>query len=352
MDTQVPIRASELEASMLEPVAEGLTQPWSMAFLPEGGLLVTEKSGELLLIEGGNRRVIGGLPDIVSIGQGGLMDVVLHPGYEENGWIYISYVSPTGDQPGGNTAVLRGRLEEESLVDVEVLYKAGPNTEVGRHFGSRLAFDRGGYLFFSIGDRGARDENPQDITKDGGKVYRLHDDGRVPENNPFVGQAGSKEAIYSYGHRNPQGMALHPDTGKIWIHEHGPKGGDEINVIEAGKNYGWPLVTFGVNYSGTPITNKTASPHMEDPLFHWTPSIAPSGMAFVTSDRYPDWEGSLLVGSLKFAYLERLVLLDGEVVEREKLLDGAGRMRDVMQGPDGYIYVSIEGRGIFRILPM
>lgn len=351
VETEIRAAVSAEENHGWESVVEGLSQPWAFAFLPDGGMLVTEKAGALLLFRGGTRVEVLGLPEVLVIGQGGLMDVVLHPEYERNGWLYLSYVSPEGEELGGNTAIMRARLQEDRLVDVEVIYKASPNTKVGRHFGSRIAFDRDGYLYFSIGDRGARGDNPQDITKDGGKVYRLHDDGRIPDDNPFVGQPNAKEAIYSFGHRNAQGMAMHPQTGKIWSHEHGPKGGDEINVSEAGKNFGWPVVTFGVNYSGTSITDQTDAPGMEPPLFHWTPSIAPSGMAFITSEKYPDWKDSLLVGSLKFAYLERLALLDGVVVEREKLLEGIGRVRDVRQGPDGFIYVSVEGRGILKILP-
>ncbi|MDQ8197440.1 PQQ-dependent sugar dehydrogenase [Pelagicoccus enzymogenes] len=352
VETEITARAPEGAVHRTEAVAEGIGQPWGMAFLPDGSMLVTEKGGELLLIRDGERTQVPGLPETVVIGQGGLMDVVLHPEYESNGWIYLSYVSPEGNGAGGNTAIMRARLQGDRLVDGEQLYKGSPNTESGRHFGSRIAFDSSGYLYFSIGDRGARDQNPQDLARDGGKIYRLHDDGRIPADNPFVGKDGVKQAIYSYGHRNPQGMVRHPETGKIWIHEHGPRGGDEINIVAAGKNYGWPLVTYGINYSGTEITDRKEAPGMEPPLFHWTPSIAPSGMAFVTSDKYPEWKDSLLVGSLKFAYLERLVLRDGEVVAREKVLEGIGRLRDVRQAPDGFVYVSVEGRGIFKILPL
>lgn len=334
-----------------EEVVTGVMQPWGVAFLLDGSMLVTDKTGSLLHFMDGVQTEISGLPEVLVIGQGGLMDVVLHPEYEQNGWIYLSYVSTEGEGPGGNTAIMRAKLEEGQLVDTEVIYKASPNTDVGRHFGSRIAFDRDGYLYFSIGDRGARDRNPQDLTRDGGKIYRLHDDGRIPADNPFVGQKGVKEATFTYGHRNPQGMAMHPETGQIWSHEHGPRGGDEINISESGKNFGWPEITYGVNYSGTSITEKTAAPGMDQPLFHWTPSVAPSGMAFVTSDRYPDWKDSLLVGVLKFAYLERLTLDGEKVVAREKLLEGIGRVRDVRQGPDGFIYVSVEGRGILKIIP-
>lgn len=352
VETQIVAESPDDEPVQWETVVDGLSLPWAMALLPDGSLLVTLKTGELLLVRDGEQVEVSGLPEIELIGQGGLMDVVLHPEFEQNGWLYMSYVSSEGEGRGGNTAVMRARLQNDRLVDSQVLYKASPNTRSGRHFGSRLAFDDEGYLYFSIGDRGARDENPQDLSKDGGKVYRLHDDGRVPESNPFSGQDNAIGAIFSYGHRNPQGMARHPETGEIWIHEHGPKGGDEINILEAGKNYGWPEVTYGVNYSGTAITDQTQAAGMKGPLFHWTPSIAPSGMAFVTSDKYPDWKGSLLVGALKFAYLERLTLRDGEVAGREKLLEGIGRLRDVYQAPDGFIYVCVEGRGVLKLNPL
>ena len=334
-----------------EVVVPDLSLPWGMAFLPDGNLLVTEKVGELIHHKEGMSAKVEGLPEVLVQGQGGLMDIVLHPKYGENGWIYISYASPEGAGEGGNTAVMRAKLEAGRLVEKKVLYKANPNTSEGRHFGSRMAFDDKGYLYFAVGDRGNRDVNPQDITRDGGKIYRIHDDGRIPADNPFVDVEGAKDAIFSYGHRNPQGMVKHPETGEIWIHEHGPRGGDEINIVRKGKNYGWPVITYGINYSGTSITDKTAMPGMEQPLFYWVPSIAPSGMAFVTSDKYPDWKDSLLVGSLKFAYLERLELAGGKVVKREKLLEGKGRVRDVRQGPDGLIYLAIEGVGILRIVP-
>lgn len=335
----------------VETVVDGLQIPWGMAFLPDGSMLITEKSGTLIQFKDGVKTAVKGTPEVYHRGQGGFMDIELHPKYRENGWIYFSYASSEGGGEGGNTAVMRARLKNNTLTEKEVLYKAVPNTTRGQHFGSRLEFDDAGYLYFSIGERGNRDENPQDITRDGGKIYRVHDDGRIPEDNPFVDKAGAKKAIYSYGHRNPQGMVKHPETGEIWIHEHGPRGGDEINIVKKGKNYGWPVITYGINYSGTPITDKTSQPGMEQPLYYWVPSIAPSGMVFVTSDKYPDWKGNLLVGSLVFQYLERLELKNNKVVYREKLLPGTGRVRNVRQGPDGYIYVAVEGKGILKIVP-
>ncbi len=334
-----------------ELVFGDIQNPWGMVFLPNNTILTSEKSGKLILIESGKAAEIENPPKVYNRGQGGLMDIELHPDYNENGWIYFSYASMEGEEKGGNTAIMRAKLSNNKLVEQQLLYKASPNSTRGQHFGSRIEFDNNGFLFFSIGERGNRDVNPQDITRDGGKIYRLYDDGRIPTDNPFVDESGAKTAIYSYGHRNPQGMALHPETGLLWEHEHGPRGGDEINIIQKGKNYGWPVITYGINYSGTKITDETSRPGMEQPLYQWTPSIAPSGMIFVTSDKYPNWKGNLLVGSLAFQYLERLELNDNKVVYREKLLDGMGRVRNVRQGPDGYIYVGIEGKGIYRLMP-
>ncbi len=334
-----------------ELLVDGLQIPWGMAFLPDGSMLITEKSGELIHFQDGTKTKVSNVPETYQRGQGGLLDVALHPDYANNGWLYLTYASSQGEEKGGHTALSRAKLVNDALTDIEVLYKATPNTTKGQHFGSRIEFDNGGYLYFSIGERGARDENPQDIKRDGGKIYRLFDDGRIPEDNPFVGTDGAKTAIYSYGHRNPQGLAKNPETGAIWDNEHGPQGGDEINIIKKGANYGWPVITYGINYSGTPITDKTEMPGMEQPLHYWVPSIAPSGMAFVTTDNYGDWKGSILVGSLKFQYLERLILEGNKVVRREKLLADEGRVRDVKEGPDGLIYVAVEGKGIFKLVP-
>jgi glucose/arabinose dehydrogenase len=325
--------------------------PWGFVFLPNGTLLITEKSGELISYKDGIKTIIEGLPEVYLRGQGGLLDIELHPDYIKNGWLYITYSSSEGEGNGGNTALIRAKLNGNKLTNVEHLYKASPNSKRGQHFGSRIEFDNDGFLYFSVGDRGNRDENPQDVTRDCGKIYRLNADGSIPEDNPFVETPNAKTAIFSYGHRNPQGMVKHPESGKIWVHEHGPRGGDEINIIGKGKNFGWPKISYGINYSGTTFTDDTALPGMEQPLFYWVPSIAPSGMTFVTSDIYPDWKGNLLVGSLKFEYIERLVLKNNKVMKREKLLEGMGRVRNVRQGPDGYIYASLEGVGIVKIVP-
>ncbi|WP_296312729.1 PQQ-dependent sugar dehydrogenase [Winogradskyella sp. UBA3174] len=331
-------------------VVSDLNIPWGFTFLPDGSMLITEKSGELIHFKNGKKTKITGLPDIYLRGQGGLLDIILHPNYKENGWFYFSYASSEGEGDGGNTAIARAKLKGSRITDLEVLYKATPNTKKGQHFGSRLVFDREGYLFFTIGERGERDINPQDITKDCGKVYRLNADGSIPSDNPFVDSPKAKKAIYSYGHRNPQGMTLHPKTKEIWTHEHGPKGGDEINIIKAGKNYGWPVISYGVNYIGTKFTDITEKEGMEEPLHYWNPSIAPSGMAFIDSNKYGDWNGNLLVGSLKFQYLDMCSLKNNKVIKEERLLNGLGRVRCIEQGPDGYIYVGIENLGIIKLI--
>lgn len=330
--------------------------PWGMAWLPSGDMLITMRGGELLLANKGSSKVekVAGLPKIARGGQGGLLDIILHPNFHENGWLYFSYSKADGE---GNksTAIMRARLKRSQkgsqLVDKEDIYIAKAYDDKRVHFGSRLAFDHQGYLYFSIGDRGHRDTNPQDISRDAGKVYRLHDDGSIPTDNPFAGKANTKQAIYSFGHRNPQGMATHPKTGAIWTHEHGPRGGDEVNIIAKGKNYGWPVISYGINYSGTRFTDITEKAGMEQPLWYWNPSIAPSGMTFVTSDKYPNWQGNLLVGSLKFGYLTMLTLQDNKVIGEAIVKDKLTRVRNVKQGPDGYIYVAVDGQGILKLHP-
>jgi len=337
----------------LETVTNAVSVPWGMAWLPDGAMLVTGRSGDLYLFgDAGDPQTIDGVPEVFARNQGGLLDIALHPRYEENGWIYITYSSTEGGG-GANTALMRARLNEgrSALIDQEVLYKAEPNTERAHHFGSRIVFDNEGHVFFGIGDRGNRDVNPQDITRDGGKIYRLNDDGSIPEDNPYVGREGL-DAIFAYGIRNPQGMALHPETGELWEHEHGPRGGDEINIIRAGNNYGWPKICFCINYDGSELTPDTARAGMEQPEWYWDPSIAPSGMTFVTSQRYPEWQGDLLVGSLKFGYVVRADVENNTVVGDEILFEDIGRVRDIRQGPDGYIYVATEtSNGIVRIVP-
>jgi len=335
-----------------EVVVDGIDIPWGMAFINFEEMLVTEKSGILYHVKNGKKTEITGLPPIYVRGQGGLLDVALHPNFSENNTLYMTLSANTeGDEEGGNTSLYSATLTGSELSNVTLLYKATPNSKKGQHWGSRIVFDQEGHVFFGMGDRGNREVNPQDLSKDGGKIYRLNLDGSIPEDNPFVNEPGAKKAIFSYGHRNPQGMTIHPQTGDLWENEHGPQGGDEINIIKSGVNYGWPEITYGINYSGTPITDKTSDPNMAQPFYYWVPSIAPSGMAFSTSAIYKDWEGDLFVGSLRFEYLERLVIEKNQVVKREKILDKIGRVRNVVEGPDGYLYLGVEGKGILKIVP-
>lgn len=346
--------ASEKTRVKAEQVVSGIQIGWGIAFLPDGDMLVTEKSGKLLRIRDGEiiSEITEGIPSsFVVNGQGGFLDIELHPDYSENGWIYLTFASSEGAGEGSNTALMRAKLQDNALVDTEMLYKGSPNSTRGQHYGGRIVFDNNGHVFFSIGDRGNRDVNPQDITRDGGKIYRLNDDGSIPSDNPYVGKEDAKEAVYSYGHRNPQGLALNPETGIVWEHEHGPRGGDEVNIIEPANNYGWPIISYGINYNGTEFAQDTVMAGMEQPVLYWDPSIAPSGMAFVNSDKYPGWEGDLLVGSLKFSYIAHLDVEGNEILSEEKLVEGAGRIRAVEQGPDGYIYFSAEGDGIYRLIP-
>lgn len=321
-------------------IAEGLEHPWGMALLPNGNILVTERPGRLRIIKQGvlQAESITGLPSITAHGQGGLLDVALHPDYQTNGWIYFSYVSESGSKTG--TEVGRGRMLDNRISEWQTLFRLQPKSSSGRHFGSRLLFDRKNYLYITLGDRGER-FRAQDLDDHAGSIIRLHDDGSVPADNPFVNQAGKQAEIYSYGHRNIQGAANHPETGEIWIHEHGPQGGDELNIIQAGQNYGWPVITFGKEYgSGDDIGAGTHKQGMQQPLYYWVPSIAPSGMAFYDGEKFPAWQGNLFVGSLKFRLLVRLELDGPRVVNEERLLKNElGRIRDIEVDTDGFIYL-------------
>ena len=333
-----------------EVVVKDLNIPWGFTFLPDNSILITEKEGELIHFKDGKKTIVSGMPEVTLRGQGGLLDIEKHPNFKENNLIYFTYASSEGEGSGANTTLMSAKFENNQLTNQKVLYKAVPNSRKGQHFGSRIVFDKENHVYFSIGDRGNRDENPQDITRDCGKVYRLNDDGTIPNDNPFVDVENAKKAIFSYGHRNPQGMEINPFTNEIWSHEHGPKGGDEINIVQKGKNYGWPVISYGVNYSGSKFTEITEKEGMEQPLHYWTPSIAPSGMAFVNSDKYPNWKGNLLVGSLKFEYIVNCTLKNGKVIKEEKILEGLGRVRSIEQGNDGFMYVGIEGLGIVKII--
>jgi aldose sugar dehydrogenase len=324
----------------LETVTSGLEHPWGLAFLPDGRLLVTERPGRLNLIDprDGSRKQVRGVPEVAARRQGGLLDVALHPAFADNGWVYLSYSASHGR--GLATHVGRGRLVDERLDGFEVIFRADPPLSSGQHFGSRLVFDRDGYLFVTVGDHGER-ESAQDRATHMGTVVRLNADGSVPGDNPFAGDANARAEIFSYGHRNPQGMTLHPQTGVVWLHEHGPRGGDEINIPKAGANFGWPKVTHGREYFGPRIGPAPPQPGFEPPLHHWTPSIAPSGMAFYDGDRFPRWRGDLFVGALAGQHVARVRFDDNhKVIEEERLIEDLGwRIRDVRSGPDGYLYL-------------
>ena len=332
-------------------VADGLEHPWSMAWLPGGDLLITERPGRLRIVRHGRLLPdpVTGVPEVFARGQGGLFDVVPHPDFSVNHLLYLSFAKPNPE--GSTTTVVRGRFENDRLDDVEEIFEA---VAQGRgHYGGRLAFDRNNYLFITAGDRMARptgdlEAHPaQDTSNHHGVIVRLHDDGRVPDDNPFVGQAEARPEIWSYGHRNPQGLVVHPETGEVWITEHGPQGGDELNRIIPGANYGWPVIGYGVNYrTGLAIHEGTMREGMESPPHFWVPSIATSGLLIYTGDRFPEWRGDVFAGGLAGQQVARLSMNDdSRQIEREEtLVWGLGRVRDVRQGPDGYIYVAIDDR--------
>lgn len=340
----------------LDTVVRGMKSVWGMAFLPDGRMLITEKYGRLYAVAN-NRKLteITGLPPILDDGQGGLMDIIIHPDFRKNKLVYITY-SAIKEEDGrklSTTAIFKAKLEGNALTQGQVIFEAFPYSRTRHHYGSRMAFGRDGLLYFSVGERGNEKENPQTLANDLGKIHRIKDDGSIPADNPFVHTPGARPSIYSYGHRNPQGLTVHPQTGELWSHEHGPRGGDEINVIQKGANYGWPVITYGINYNGKIISNKTAAEGMEQPLKYWIPSIAPSGMTFVQGKRYKGWEGQLLTGSLRFKYLNLSRISGHEITGEEMLLKNIGRLRDVRMGPDGFLYVAVENPGlVFRLVPV
>jgi glucose/arabinose dehydrogenase len=348
----------------VETVVDGLVHPFSMAFTPEGDLLVTERPGRLRIVRNGVLRPepVGGLPEILALGRGamsmdgreqaGLRDVVLHPGFASNRLLYVSYTKP-GEGGLGNIAVARGRFEHDRLSNVEEIFHAdaaGNGSDRSSQWGGRLAFDHQGYLFVTVGDRqwppaGDLAAHPaQNLANHNGTTVRLHDDGRVPDDNPFAGRAGARPEIWTYGHRNAQGLAVHPQTGEVWLNEHGPQGGDELNLVQRGLNYGWPVVGFGVNYrTGLAIHRGTHGEDMEPPVHVWVPSIGVSGMLFYTGDQFPEWKGDMFVVGLSGQRIVRLRLDGHRVASQETLVKGRGRLRDVQQGPDGLIYVAVDG---------
>jgi glucose/arabinose dehydrogenase len=351
------VHRSERHAFTVDTVATGLESPWGLRFLPDGNLLVTELPGRLRVVrmDGDGAGTVGpaiaGVPEVRAEGQGGLLDVELHPAFARNRLVYLSYSKP-GDGGASTTAVIRGRLEGDRLADVEEILEADAWLRSRRHFGSRLAFDGDGYLYVTVGERGEM-RAAQDRSNHQGVTLRLHDDGRVPDDNPFVGEEDAEPAIWTYGNRNPQGLAIHPATGEPWVTEHGPRGGDELNRLVPGRNYGWPAITYGIDYDGSTITERTEAPGMEQPVHYWVPSIATSGLAFYEGDAFPGWRGDALVGGLRGTQLARVDLEDGASVGWESMLEGYNRIRDVRVGPDGYVYLLIDDRNaaIVRLVP-
>ena len=354
-----PIQDFNENSFELVKIVDGIDIPWGLAFTDNTSFLVTDKKGILYHVVDGKKKIIQGVPNVVFSRQGGLLDVAVDENFVYNQIIYLT-ASVSESEKGSNTSLFSAKLDGDSLVDIKQLYKASPDSEEERHFGGSILL-KNQHIYFTIGDRGNRDVNPQNLDLDGGKIYRLNLDGSIPDDNPFFNSDISKKAIWSYGHRNPQGIVNGFNDDEIWIHEHGPRGGDEINIIKDPKtkgnplrerNYGWPKATYGINYSGSEITKNKTLDGVTDPYYYWTPSIAPSGMVMIKSSKiYSDWDNTLLIGSLSFRYLERLKFDDSGVIMREKLFPRIGRVRDVNLSPEGFVYISVEGEGIFKILP-
>lgn len=329
----------------VQTLYDGLKNPWGITWLPDGRMLVTEKAGEILVFKDDKftGEKLSGVPKVIDDGQGGLLDITIHPDYANQPWVYIAYSKPV--EGGSTTAISRFKLDGNKVTGLQELFTAKPYITANFHFGSRIVFDNEGYMFFAVGERGTQPK-VQELDNDHGKIHRLHDDGRVPSDNPFVNQKGASPSIWTYGHRNPQGMVYDKATGRLWAAEHGPKGGDELNLIEKAKNYGWPKTSYGINYDGTVLTKDKELPGIENPVRYWVPSIAPCGITQVTSDKYPNWKGNILVTALAFKHIAR-VELNGTTYEKEqRLLQDMGRFRDVEQSPDGFLYAVTEGPGL------
>jgi len=348
---EIPLDLLTLDYQMeMEVIAEELEIPWAIDFIGDDKILVTERPGGLRVIENGKllEEPVKNTPEVLHSGQGGLLDVRIDPQYEKNGWIYLSYSHELKEETGGDrtpamTRIVRGRIKDHTWTDQEVLFEAPHDTyrTTRHHYGCRIVFDPEGYLYFSIGDRGAK-EQAQDLSRPNGKIHRINPDGSIPDDNPFADRKGALPSIFAFGSRNAQGLAVHPETGEVWETEHGPMGGDEVNVILAGKNYGWPVITYGKNYNGTIITEETERPGMEQPILYYKPSIAVCGMSFYTGDEFPKWNNELLVTALRFEEVQLLRVYDHRVLHVETILKNAGRVRDAAPGPDGAIYVVVN----------
>jgi glucose/arabinose dehydrogenase len=348
---QATTGSAESSTFTVQKLYEDFSNPWGMAWLPDGRMLVTERAGQILVFK--NDKYTGqkliGVPKVFSQGQGGLLDIKLHPGYAKNKWIYISYSKPV--EGGATTAIMRFKLVGNELTEKKDIFLARPFIKADYHFGSRIVFDKDNFLYFSSGERGTQPK-VQQLDNDHGKIHRIYDDGRIPEDNPFVGQKDAHGSIWTYGHRNPQGMVYDAENNTIWAVEHGPKGGDELNLIEKGKNYGWPKTSYGINYDGSVLTKDKELEGITNPVRYWVPSIGPCGMALVTSDRYPEWKGNLLVAALAFRHIARVQLNGTTYATEEKLLQDTGRFRCVGQSPDGYLYAITEGPGLLlKLIP-
>lgn len=336
---------SKTPNTKLITVATDLQIPWAIEVTKDGTIYFTERQGTFNYIPPGGQPIrVSGVPEVVNKRQGGMLDVKLHPKFSENKQVFLSYSKP-GDRGKSTTAVTRATLQGSSLTDMKDIFIALPYHQTQHHYGSRMAFDKDGYLFITVGDRGNRSVFPQTLDNGCGKVHRINDDGTIPTDNPFYNTPGAIQSIWSYGHRNPQGMVYDAVNQSLLEHEHGPKGGDEVNLVQKGLNYGWPVITYGVNYSGIPITKHTEKQGMQQPITHWTPSIAPSGMDLVTGNRYGNWEGSLLSGSLKFDFISKIVLKDNKLISEEKVFEGIGRLREIEMGDDGFLYIGVENPG-------
>jgi len=344
----------------VEVIAEGLEIPWSIDFIDTKTALITERPGRLRVVENGSLKSqeVKGIPEVLHEGQGGLMDVAVDPDYEDNGWIYLAYSHVLGDETSGDrppamTRIVRGRIEDNAWTDQQVIFEAPHDMyrTTRHHYGSRIVFDPEGYLYFAIGDRGAR-EHAQDLSRPNGKTHRIHRDGSIPIDNPFYKRDGAMKSIFTYGNRNPQGLAVHPETGLVWETEHGPFGGDELNLLQPGQNYGWPVITYGRNYNGTPITDIVEMEGMEQPNLYWKPSIAVCGLDFYHGDLFPKWNNRLLVGALKYEEVQLLQIENDRVIHTQTIIKNLGRVRDVSTGPDGAIYVVLNSPGtVIRLSP-
>ena len=337
----------------VETVTDSITIPFGMDFLPDGRLLVTDRAiGNMVVVntETGEKELLQGVPKVVGHGDGGLLDILVHPDYKNNGWIYFSYSE--GDTTSNTMVVDRAKLDGPKLVQRERLFTTLPYFKKPLHHGSRLVL-KDGYLFIAMGEKTDLKDSAQTLNNHLGKVLRIYEDGQVPKDNPYVDTPNAKPEVWSYGHRNPNGLALNPATGDLWEHEHGPMGGDEVNIIKPTLNYGWPVITYGLNYDGTPVGEGiTEKEGMEQSVYYYKPSIAPSGMQFYSSDVIPVWKGNLFIGALALQHLNRLVIENNKVIKEERLLkDKKWRVRSVKQGPDGYLYIGVDGGKILRIMP-